>query len=135
LLRVKFLKKEGVKIRPETERVLKEKQIKQEISRLKKICKDLGKERVKMVEGLISEAAFMKITLEETRKVINEEGTTEVFEQGKQKFIRKHPALEVYTTLVNRYSIVMKQIIDLLPEAEKKKVDDELTKFIKRNYK
>lgn len=132
---MKFLKKEGVKIRPETERVVKEKQIKQEVSRLKKICKDLGKERVKMVDGLISEAAFMKITLEETRKVINEEGTTEVFEQGKQKFIRKHPALEVYTTLVSRYSIVMKQIIDLLPEAEKKKADDELTKFLKRNYK
>ena len=129
------MKKEGAKIRPETERVLKQKQIKQEVSRLKKICKDLGKGRIKMVEGLINEAAFMKITLEETRQTLIEEGTTEVFKQGSQEFTRKTPALDVYTTLINKYSTIMKQIIDLLPEVERKQEADELTKFLKRNYK
>lgn len=74
----------------------------------------------------------MKITLAEIRQVLLEEGTTEWFEQGEQKFKRKHPSVDIYTTMVNRYSNVMKQLIDLLPPEEKKEEVDSLMQFVKK---
>lgn len=120
------------KLRENTVKVLKEKEIKSEISRIRKLYKELPKEKVKVLEGLIQEAAFMKITLKEIRQVLVEEGTTELFEQGSQKFKRKNPSVDIYTTMINRYSNVMKQLIDLFPPEKKKEETDALMSFVKK---
>lgn len=125
----------NVKLRENTQKIIKEKEIKAEVARIKKMYKELSKEKIKVVEGLINEAAFMKITLEETRQTLLEEGTTEWFEQGEQRFKRKHPSVDIYTTMVNRYSNVMNQLINLLPEGEKKKEGDALMDFVKKGIK
>ena len=111
----------------------KEKRIKRELSRLRKIFADLPEDTKRVADGLIQEAAFMRVTLEETRAVIDREGVIERFEQGKQRFYREHPATKVYTALINRYQGVMKQLIDLLPDGDKEKQGaDELMEFVKR---
>ncbi|WP_122639848.1 MULTISPECIES: hypothetical protein [unclassified Romboutsia] len=110
----------------------KEKKIKTEINRLKKIYKDFPKEKVKVLEGLIQEAAFMKISLEEMREDLLTNGLTEIFEQGSQSFDRERPQVKIYTTFMQRYSRVMKQLIDLLPEEEKKEEADELLAFLSK---
>ena len=117
-----------------SEHLEKEKKIKQEINRLKKIFKDFEKDKAKILEGLINEAAFMKITLEETRQDLLQNGLTELFEQGEQSFNRERPEVKIYTTFTQRYSVVMKQLIDLLPPELKKEETDELMNFI-RNAK
>lgn len=110
----------------------KEKHIKKELNRLKKIFAALPEDAKRVADGLIHEAAFMRVTLEETRAVIDREGVIERFEQGKQRFLREHPATKVYTALINRYQGVMKQLIDLLPDEEKTKQGvDELMEFVK----
>ena len=48
-----------------SEQLEREKKIKQEINRIKKLYKDLEKDKVKVVEGLVTEASFMKLTLQE----------------------------------------------------------------------
>ncbi len=111
----------------------KAKKIKTELTRLKKVFKDLPEDKRKIVDGLIQEAAFMRATLEETRGIIDREGVIELFEQGVQRFLREHPATKVYASLVNRYSAVIKQLIDLLPD--NKGADngaDELMEFVKK---
>lgn len=110
----------------------KEKKIKQEINRVKKLYKDFPKDKVKALDGLIQEAAFMKISLEEMREDLLVNGLTEIFEQGSQKFDRERPQVKIYTTFMQRYSGVMKQLIDLLPEEEKKEEVDELLEFLKK---
>ena len=110
----------------------KEKRIKRELNRLKKIFTDLPEDARRVADGLIHEAAFMRVTLEETRDVIDREGVIERFEQGKQRFLREHPATKVYTALINRYQSVMKHLIDLLPDEDKAKQGaDELMEFVK----
>src|SRR5690606_5595042 len=110
----------------------KEKRIKREEARLKKIFADLPEDRRRIAEGLVKEAAFMRVTLEETRAVIDRDGVIERFEQGAQRFLREHPATKVYAAMINRYSAVVKQLIDLLPTAEKGKTEaDELIEFVK----
>src|SRR5690606_28268604 len=110
----------------------KEKRIKREEARLKKIFAGIPEDKWRVAEGLVKEAAFMRVTLEETRAVIDHEGVIERFEQGAQRFLREHPATKVYASFVNRYSAVVKQLIDLLPAAEKGKTEaDELIEFVK----
>jgi len=120
-------------LRANTEKVIKEKAIKTEITRIKKLYKNLSKDKIKVLEGLLNEAAFMKITLIELRENILDEGVTELFEQGLQTFDRKRPVVDIYSTMVNRYANVMKQLIDMFPEEPKKEELDDLMKFVKNS--
>lgn len=111
----------------------KQKAIKKEITKLRRLFKNLPKDKQKAAEGLLQEAAFMKATLEETRHIIDQEGILEHFEQGAQKFLREHPATKVYNTMINRYASVCKQIFDMIPDPDAgKAAEDELMAFVKR---
>ncbi len=111
----------------------KAKRIKRELTRLRKSFKPLPEDKRRLAEGLMQEVAFMRVTLEETREIIDREGVIELFEQGKQRFLREHPATKVYASLVNRYSAVVKQLVDLLPDPKQgQDVTDELMEFVKK---
>lgn len=114
------------------EQLEREKLTNQEKNRIKKVYKDIPREKLKVVEGLISEASFMKITLEEVRTDLLKNGMTEIFEQGPNVYNRKRPEVEIYTSLIQRYSQVMKQLIDYMPVQEQKEESDELKEFLKR---
>ncbi|HBG5343083.1 TPA: hypothetical protein KQG29_000414 [Clostridioides difficile] len=114
------------------EQLEKEKKIKQEVSRLKKNYKDLEKEKVKILDGLVNEAAFLKVSLEETREILTKEGLTEIFKQGKQEFERERLQVKIYLNFMKLYSSVMKQLIDIIPSEIKQEEEDELIEFIKK---
>lgn len=97
----------------------KDEAIKKEVRRLRKILKTIPPAHMKAADGLIHEAAFMRVTLAETRYVIDQRGVLDLFVQGEQSFVREHPATKVYGTLINRYTVVCKQLFDLLPEPPK----------------
>lgn len=113
------------------EHLEKRDKIKKEMNRLKKLFKEFNRVKSKSLEGLIENAAFMKITLDELREDLLTNGTTELFEQGEQQFNRERPESKQYTTFIQRYSQVMKQLIDLLPPEVKKEEDDKLMRFVK----
>lgn len=114
----------------------KDRQTKKEMLKLRRLFKNLPKDKMKAAEGLIQEAAFMKVTLEETRHVIDQEGILEKFEQGAQKFLREHPATKVYNTMIQRYATVCKQLFDMIPDPDAgKQAEDELMAFVKKARK
>ena len=114
----------------------KDRQTKKEIQKLRRLFKNLPKDKMKAADGLIQEAAFMKVTLEETRHVIDQEGILEKFEQGAQKFLREHPATKVYNTMIQRYATVCKQLFDMIPDPDAgKQAEDELMAFVKKARK
>lgn len=105
---------ENVQIYSEKQRKAK---IKKEKKRLEEIFKNIETNRSKLVESLIADAAFQRVTLEETREIINRDGVIEVYQNGaNQKGIKKSSAVEVYDKMVNTYSKIIKQLCDLLPE-------------------
>ncbi|HAU4854971.1 TPA: hypothetical protein ACVT6H_003449 [Clostridioides difficile] len=114
------------------EQLEKEKKIKQEVSRLKKNYKDLEKEKIKILDGLVNEAAFLKISLEETREILTKEGLTEIFKQGKQEFERERLQVKIYLNFMKLYSSVMKQLIDIIPSDKKQEEEDKLIEFMKK---
>jgi len=114
----------------------KKEAIKKEISRLKRIIKNIPDDKKKAAEGLIQEAAFMRATLGELREIIDRDGPLDLFEQGDYAYNREHPAVKSYNTMVQRYSAICKLIFDLLPTEDKSKTaTDELMDFVKKARK
>ena len=94
----------------------KEKQIKKEISELNKLFQDIPSDQAKLVEGLIQNAAFMRVTLEELQKEVIENGAVIQCQSGNGfDTIKDNPAQKAYTTMVSRYTQIIKQLNDMLP--------------------
>ncbi|WP_231701770.1 P27 family phage terminase small subunit [Crassaminicella thermophila] len=108
----------------------KDKAIKKEISRLKRILKELDKNKRDSAEGLIQEAAFMRATLQELKKSIDKNGPIDEMPQGKYSILREHPALKSYNTMIQRYTTVCKEIFNLLPKEVQKVEDDGFDDFV-----
>ncbi len=86
---------------------------------------------MKAAAGLIEEAAWQRVTLEELRQVIDAEGILDAFEQGGDIITRRHPATRAYVALVQRYCTTSKLLTRLLPVGGHD-VEDELMAFVKR---
>lgn len=104
--------------------------VKREIARLTGLFKDIEKNRRLSTNGLIAEAAFMKITLQELKQEIDKEGPIDLMPQGDYSILREHPALKSYNTMVQRYAALLKQLTDLLPKEVKLVDDDGFEDFI-----
>lgn len=102
-----------------------------EMRKLKTILKQIPKDRLPIAHSLYNELVFMQNTLETLKGQVEEEGPTAMFKQGRQEFLREHPALKAYNTTVQRYSLLYKQLIDLLPRSDSGNEKDELINFIK----
>lgn len=116
--------------------------IKKEQQRLESIFENIETNKRKTVEKLIENAAFMAVTLEETRQIVARDGVVEAYQNGEnQKGVKKSAAVEVYDKMVNTYSKVIKQLCDLIPVQiilnkgeEKDSPEKEIMDFIKGGY-
>lgn len=107
----------------------KDKIITSEVRQLNKIAKQVPAEKQPIAKSLVKELAFMAGTLAELREHINSKGAIEYFKQGKQEFFRESPALRGYNTTIQRYSLLYKQLVELLPK-DSKPNESELLNFI-----
>ena len=97
----------------------KDKRIKKEKNRLKKIFSEISESKRKLAEPLIENAAFMRITLEDLQQQVNDEGAViEAVNGNGFKTQQEHPAQKSYNVMMNRYSATIKQLTDLLPDAK-----------------
>ena len=107
------------------------KQLSKELKRLKKILGEIPEDRRPIAESLFDELAFMDQTMQKLREQVNKDGPISLFKQGKQEFLREHPALTAYNKTIQRYNQTLKQLIDLLPKAGGQGDADPLLEFIK----
>lgn len=80
----------------------------------------IPEEKKPIAKKLITELNFMAGTLAKLRKMIKDQGPIELFKNGSQEMLRESPALKSYNTTVQRYSLLYKQLNDLLPKEERK---------------
>lgn len=77
---------------------------------------DHRKKVLSLLEPLIKNAAFMRVTLEDLQEAVNRDGAVEVYQNGaNQKGVKQSAALQSYNTLIKNYTSVMKQLSVLLP--------------------
>lgn len=112
--------KKGEEIKEKKEKT-KEQKIKREKTRLKGIFRDLDENKKKLVTPLIEKAAFMSVELDELQAVIQEEGWTSEYKNGKDQYgTKRSPEAETYIALSKNYAAVIKQLTDLVPAAKRK---------------
>lgn len=110
--------------------------IKKELNRLKKSIKHIDENKKKVLIKLFDDAAFITVTLEETRKIIARDGIIEPYQNGaNQKGLKKSSAVEVYDKMLNTYLKVIEQINKVMPEGEKINPAEEINEFIKNGKK
>lgn len=109
-------------------------EIKKEEKKLNTIFKDIPEDKKSLCEGLIKNAAFMYVTLEELQKEINENGAMIKYQSGNGfDTIRDNPAQKAYTTMISRYTGIIDQLNKMLPSDKTMQNNDELLDFLKSN--
>lgn len=109
----------------------KEQRVKSENTRLKKQYKELPDEKKAIAEGLIEQAAFLRVELEDLAADIRENGWTEPFQQAKgmEPYQRARPAGQTYQSSVANYQKIIKLLDSLLPPAAPKTKSDGFDEF------
>ena len=72
----------------------------------------------------------MKATLKELKASIDENGPIDEMQQGDYSILREHPALKAYNTMVQRYTTVIKELINSLPKEQIKELSDGFDEFV-----
>lgn len=123
----------------ETEIILKEKAIKREITKLKKIFADLVGHQREVALRLIDELAFLIIEIQELKQHVKFYGSVEEMQQGEYSINRRSPYFQNYLDAAKTYTSIYKQLLDMYPKPEQKlKVTGEmdgLQQFLSKHSK
>ena len=104
--------------------------IKKEQARISKSLRDLDEEKRITLRKLFHEAAFMAVTLEETRLIIIRDGTIEEYQNGaNQRGVKKSAAVDVYDRMVNTYVKLLDQINKAMPEGKTVDAGEDIMRF------
>lgn len=108
--------------------------VKREINRLKREYKDIPKNKMNVVQGLIVQASRLRISLDSLWEDIVENGDVELFSQSENQtpYERERPVARIFNTRDKNYQSIIKQLTDLMPkEPPKSNVDeDEFEEFV-----
>jgi len=92
--------------------------VKKEKNRLNRLFKDVPKNKLKTAEGLIIQAARLRILLDEMWIDITENGDVELFSQSEKQepYERERPIAKLYNSRDQSYQRIIKQLTDLIPD-------------------
>lgn len=112
---------------PKKEVLEKEKRINNEIKRLNNIYKDIEPKKKNTLIGLIQRLAYIRISLEDFEKDLDDNGFVEMFSQSEKQdpYERKRPVADLYNTMNTSYQKGLKQLTDLLPKETPKNDDND----------
>lgn len=110
----------------------KQERIDAEIKRLNKIYRNVATREKGIVEGLIKRAAYMRITLEDYEKDLDDGGYVELFSQSEKTdpYERERPVARLYNSMNKNYQSIIKQLADLVPKEPPKEVNDGFEDFV-----
>lgn len=98
----------------------KETRIRRERKRLGAIFADLEPNKLSTCQALIDRAAFITVSLEDLEVQLNETGWIEYYQNGEnQSGMKKAAAADVHISLTKNLNAIVKQLLDLVPPAQK----------------
>lgn len=112
----------------------KQRRIKKEINRLRKLFKEIDENKKKLVFTTIDDVAFMTITMQDLREKIVRDGTTCQYKNGENQYgTKQSPDAQLYLQLSQKNTQAMKILVDCLPKTEKIKAqipEDDFDDFV-----
>ena len=101
--------------------------ISQEYKKLRELYRNMPENKQILLEPLIQNASFMKVTLEDLQEIINFEGSTDEYCNGANQYGRKISAnIQAYNSLAKNYNSVIDKLEKLLPPETKRSKLSEL---------
>ena len=95
----------------------KDSRIKTEKERLLSLFSGIDENKMEMIEGLIGQASFMLITLEDLQKSINQNGSVDEYKNGKDQYGLKQSAeLQAYNQTIKSYTSIMAKLLKIVPD-------------------
>lgn len=94
--------------------------INREKKRLQELFKDLDPNKLKTCQALIDRAAFITISLQDLEEQLNVTGWVEEYQNGENQSGRKKAAAaDVHISLTKNLNAIIKQLLDLVPPAQR----------------
>ena len=111
----------------------KEERIEEELRRISQWFSDLDENQLAIVDPLLQNAAFMRVTLEDLQEVINREGAIDKYVNGSNQFgLKTSASLQSYNSLIKNYAAVVKVLLSYLPKMKRVQAGSELNKVEKK---
>ena len=99
----------------------KDERISEEYGRMKDLFATMPENELRFCDPLLQNAAFMKVTLEDLQKAINENGVTDSYQNGANQSGTKASAdLQAYNSLAKVYNALMDKLSAKLPKEIRK---------------
>ena len=97
--------------------------VKKEANRLKRLFKEIPPNRKKLVEGLIIQAARLRVMLDDMWIDISEGGDYELFSQSEKldPYERERPVAKLYNSRDGSYQKIISQLASYLPDESQEK--------------
>lgn len=111
----------------------KQKRIKKEIGRLRKLFKEIDENKKKLVDSTIADVAFMTVTMQDLREKIVREGTTVEYKNGENQWgMKQSPDAQMYLQMSQKQTQAMKILVDCLPKTPTKPTakEDSFDEFV-----
>ena len=104
----------------------KQKRIKKEINRLKKLFREIDENKKKLVQTTIEDVAFLTVTMQDLRENIVREGTTVTYKNGENQYgTKQSPDAQLYLQMSQKQTQAMKILIDCMPKTPASTVKDD----------
>ena len=86
----------------------------------------ISEHKMKVIEPVVLNAAFMKVKLDEARELIKHETITVEYDNGGgQKGVRENPVFKAYEALWKSYMLGMDKILGIIPEEQRQELVEE----------
>jgi hypothetical protein len=115
--------------------ITKDGRILAEEKRLRESYKNIPKDILRVADGLIRRAAYMRISLEDYEKDLDENGYVEMFSQSEKTdpYERERPVARLYNTMNKNYQSIIKLLSEMVAKSSLKvgEEDDGFDSFVK----
>ena len=93
---------------------------KSEIERLSRIYENLPENQFAVAQGLIVQAARLRVRLDKLWKDLSKNGETDLFSQSEktEPYERERPAARLFTATDKNYQAIIKQLNELTPPSK-----------------
>ena len=102
-----------------------------EVKRLSAIYANLPPKQKQLAQGLIVQAARLRVQLDELNADIQENGKTEMFAQSDKvdPYERQRPSYSMFIKTDKNYLAIISKLNEMLPPEEDNSEDDEISQF------
>ena len=109
----------------------KQKRIKKEISRLRKLFKVIDENKKKLVLTTIDDVAFLTVAMQDSRENIIRDGTTVEYKNGENQYgTKQSPDAQLYLAMSQKQTQAMKILLDCMPKSQTTTKSDGFDEFL-----